>query len=157
MRCARAFSLAELIIAMALFALAATVLSQSILNALTALNQVQYGESSLRDFVYARQKILSIEDRDILTEGGEFVAPSGNKLDWKAEISATDVLDLHQLDVTIERRSEAGPEVPFVGKYYVLRPRWSETETRTALLNAKREEYERRLALSGIDDSSNDD
>lgn len=156
-RCVRAFTLAELVIALAIFALAATVLSQSVLNALTALNNVQYGESSLRDFIYARQKILAIDDRDVLTDGGEFVAPSGNKLDWKVEISATDVLDLHQIDLTIERRAESGPEPPFIGRYYVLRPKWSDSETRTALLTAKREEYERRLALSGLDGDGDDD
>lgn len=142
--------------ALAVFALAAVVLSQAVSNALSTLNSVQYGESSLRDFTYVRQKILAIADRDVLTTGGEITAPSGNKLNWKVEISPTDVVDLHQIDVTIERRSEAGPETPFNARYYVLRPKWSDPDTRAAILTAKREEYERRLAMEGGISSGND-
>ena len=69
------FTLPETIVAMSLFALAATALCQAAIHAHLGLMRLeQKGEAHLK-FDWVREEILTITDRAVIEEGGELVFP----------------------------------------------------------------------------------
>ncbi|MDF7808152.1 type II secretion system protein [Pontiellaceae bacterium B12219] len=164
------FTLPETIVAMSLFAMAATVLCQAALNANLALMRLEHKEDAHLKMDWVREEILSITDRAVIEEGGELVFPlhvrkkplddeepepedgiSSIKASWEAEIFPTHVLDVHRLDITVT--IELGEELaePRTASYYVYRPDWyEETDGRGSLMSEKEADWERQQLLRGI-------
>jgi prepilin-type N-terminal cleavage/methylation domain-containing protein len=164
------FTLPETIVAMSLFAMAATVLCQAALNANLALMRLEHKEDAHLKMDWVREKILGITDRAIIEEGGELIFPlhvrkkplddeepateeltSNIKASWEAEIFPTHVLDVHRLDITVT--VEQGEELaePQMASYFVYRPNWyEESDGRGNLMSEKEDDWERQQLLHGM-------
>lgn len=164
------FTLPETIVAMSLFALAATVLCQAAMNAHIGMMRLEQKEEPYLKFDWVREEILSITDRAIIEEGGELIFPrqirkkpredeepaeegpaSTIQATWAAEIFPTKVLDVHRLDITLT--VEKGEELtePRMASYFVYRPGWyEEAEGRGSLVTEKEEDWERQQQLRGF-------
>lgn len=155
------FTLAETVVALALFAAAAVVFCQSALYARMALRSVDVHEPNYVRVRWIHHDVLRILSRDELEEGGEIeLAPRVRKTAteeqeaepertvarWSVEILPTPVLDVHEVTLLVEFLQGEATEEEFEVVYYVYRPNWYDEGEREALLNEKREYWERLTA-----------
>ena len=137
---APAFSLIEVVIAVALFAAAATVLTTSFVNTVLLREKGQSDERFAADLHAVRLQLLLEPNRDDAEEGGEYPSLNHGEALWRAEVEPTDVVDLFQVRFEVEFTDP--PEngrVAYAETLYLLRPTWSEGDERSQLLEDKRD------------------
>lgn len=152
------FTLAETVVALALFAAAAAVFCQTALHARMGL-KITGTRLDHQAYVDAmRHEVLQILDRAELEAGGEVRtqahvrkgefedvgAGEPSVARWRAEVLPTAVLDVHAVTVTIEMQQEDTTGETII-TYYVYRPHWYDAGERETLLEAKREAWERDM------------
>ena len=151
----RGFSLIEVILAIALFAISAVVLSQSFVNGLQILDAFQSKKSFYQDLQFVRRQVLTIADRDEIEAGGEIETVGSGRARWDAAIESTNVVDLHKVTLTVTFSGKDGRESEEVQKeHYLLRPTWSDLTERLELLEKKRELIEEKRDKVGVGFSS---
>lgn len=138
---AKGFTLIEVVIAVAIFAMAATVLISGFTNALLArehgVNQDQFNA----DLRSVRMQLLLEPDIDEATRGGRFEMLGSGRASWEARIEPTSVVDLFQVDFrVIFENPPKGLPANYEETLYLLRPTWSDRAERSDLLQRKREE-----------------
>ena len=139
----RGFSLIEVTLATALFAMAATVLMGSFVNALLARERSLQRDVQAADIQMVRRQLLLEPNRDDAEDGGETDTLSSGTARWESEVKETNVVDLFRVDLTMEF-----PDVDTVSGQtpthrevlYLLRPTWSETADRSDLLQDKKDD-----------------
>jgi general secretion pathway protein I len=147
--CRAAFTLLEVLVALAIFALGAVVLGSAYLNVLNSYEAVSRGRQVSEDFAFARHLVLTEPDRLKLEQGGEFETANGRRARWTVEIESTTLADLFKVAFTCEipdpTRIEPDKQVQ---TFVLLRPTWSidamersklkeETKTRILELQGK--------------------
>ena len=136
-----AFSLIEVVIALAVFALAATVLMSSFVDALLAREGTLSKSLIDTDIRAVRMQLLLEPDIEAAEEGNEYESLNSGEASWIAIINPTNVVDLFKVDFSVrfseppEGESESYKEI-----LYLLRPTWSESDERDELLQDKRKE-----------------
>lgn len=133
-RARRAFTLIEVMIAFAIFAMSAVVLGSAyvnILNGYLAMSRTNTPEDDAR---FARALLLAEPDHDKAQEGGDYDAGNGRHVRWKATIESTNLPDLQNVTFTCEI-SDPGQKDPTVVTqvFRVLRPTWSDPTERGKL------------------------
>ena len=124
-RAGRAFTLLEVLMAMALFAMAAVMLASTYLNVLNGYETAGRAARLNEDFAFARQLVLNEPDRKKVEEGGEFTTAGGNRARWSVEITSTNVADVFRVTFTCEISDPARPEPDRVSQgFLLLRPTW---------------------------------
>lgn len=138
---ANAFSLIEVVIALAVFALAATVLMSSFVDALLARESTSSKSLINTDIRAVRMQLLLEPSIEAAEDGNEYESLSSGEASWTATINPTNVVDLFKVNFSIEFRE---PPEGHSGSYkeilYLLRPTWSEIDERDKLLHDKRKE-----------------
>jgi len=139
-----AFSLIEVLIALTVFAMAATYLMSTFVNALTARERSVNDDVLHADIRAVRMQLLLEPNLEDAEDGGEYPTLSHGEASWRARIEPTEIVDLFQVEFSIEfsEPPEDGPE-NHVESLYLLRPPWSEGDERSDLLEDKRRELER--------------
>lgn len=121
----RAFTLLEVLMAMALFAMAAVMLASAYLNVLNSYETAGRAAQLNEDFAFARQLVLNEPDRKKVEEGGEFATAAGHRARWSVEIASTNVADVFRVAFTCEISDPARPEPDRVTQsFVVMRPTW---------------------------------
>jgi len=122
---ARAFTLLEVLMAKALFAMAAVMLASAYLNVLNSYETAGRAAQLNEDFAFARQLVLNEPDRKKVEEGGEFATAAGHRARWSVEIASTNVADVFRVGFTCEISDPARPEPDRVTQsFVVMRPTW---------------------------------
>ncbi len=141
---AHAFSLLEVLVALAIFGLVAGVLAQACANALNTLDSHRREPTDEAFFRFAMRTAMAIEDRDELENGGDIRMPDERMLVWTANIHETSVIDLFAVNFTFELEghtrffgNDSGRQR--LESVYAFRPQWSDPVERSALLQDKRE------------------
>lgn len=139
-----AFTLIEVLIALAVFAMAATYLTSTFVNALTARERSVSNDMLHADIQAVRMQLLLEPNLDDAEDGGEYPTLHHGEAFWQARIEPTGVVDLFQVELAIEFSDppEDGPD-RHEEKLHLLRPTWSEGDERSDLLEDKRQELER--------------
>ena len=133
------FSLIEVVVALAIFAMAAVVLSDAFVNALLAREKGVSNDTRNRDIRAVRMQLLLEPDREEAKDGGTYETLSNGSANWRAEIEPTNVIDLFQVQLFIEfRESQNDQETSYQETLYLLRPTWSESDERSTLLQEKK-------------------
>ena len=134
------FSLIEVVVAVALFAMAATVLTSSFVNALLARERAAANDRYAADLTIARRQLLLEPNREDAIDGGFVPTPHNGEARWSAEIRPTNVVDLFRTVLTVEFDAPM-EDRPAVHResLLLLRPTWSESDERDALLEDKAE------------------
>lgn len=142
-----AFTLVEVLVAVAIFVVFVGAFSQALVasfNAVSAINELQNYDTDLR---LVRRTVLQIKERDDVEDGGEVETIGSGEAKWEAEIETVEVIDLFKLTLTIEFEDDPDEAVHEM-VLYVLRPDWSDEAEHQALredrLQAIRNERERR-------------
>lgn len=122
----RGFTLLEVLAALVVFALAATILAGSYLNVLNAYYVAAQGMKVNEDFAFARQLITTQPEREKVEQGGQFDTAAGRSVRWSAEIASTTTADLFNVTFTCEvTESSSADPVKHVEQFLLLRPTWS--------------------------------
>jgi general secretion pathway protein I len=131
----RAFTLIEVLISLAIFALAAVVLAATYLNVLGSYQAAARRQQGEEDWKLVRTTVLSEPDRTKIESGGRLPLADGSNLRWTAKIEEAGVADLFAVTI------RAGPEFAAAGadsrareqKLMLLRPHWSDPVARDKL------------------------
>jgi general secretion pathway protein I len=148
-----AFTLIEVLVALAIFALAAVGLGAAYSNVLMsrmALKEKGVGEE---DFARCRAAMLETANFADIEKGGDVYLPDDRMGRWKGKIEPTTVADLFWVTITVEIQATAGGAYgpPREQSQWILRPTWSVESDRAKLLaDAK----ERLLKTRGYDEET---
>ena len=119
------FTLIEVLVALAVFTMAAVMLASAYLNILNGYEIMSHSGEVNADLAFARSIVLTEPDRTKLEPGGQFDTADGNRATWNVEITSTNEADLFTVALTVE--------IPVVGHdpqqttetFTVLRPTWT--------------------------------
>jgi general secretion pathway protein I len=142
-----AFTLLEVLIALAIFAMAAVVLGATYVNALNAYEMVGRRNEYDADLQFVRAAALTEPDRKKVEEGGDLDLGGNKHAHWQADIASTESVDLFSVTWTCEITDPARHE-PYRTKqtFLLLRPTWSDPVERSALMDQVKQ---RILELQG--------
>jgi general secretion pathway protein I len=135
-----AFTLLEVMVALAIFALAAVVLGTAYVNVLNGYEVARRATVSNPELQYARAQLLSQTDIELARQGGDFEAGDGRRVSWTATIDPTNEADLFQVAFECEiagsndQKSQKTQQV-----FRVLRPTWSVPADRNTLRAASKD------------------
>lgn len=133
------FTLLEVLLATALFALSSTALVQVVLNTLSALNAQPQWSIDTVDQAFVIDQIEAIDARSRFEEGGTLTSPSGQVVHWSASSEPTEIIDLHAIELLLEWQPlEQRPAREDRQKLYWYRPWLSEPSERAARIQAKK-------------------
>ncbi len=129
-----AFTLLEVLLALALFSISVVVLSASFVNVLTSIEAVKVDQTLEQEMAFVRSMVLTAPDLDILEEGGEVSTGGLGFARWEAIAEPTEVADLFKVEVkvTFEGHDEV-PERVVEQSLLLLRPAWSDPLEREEL------------------------
>jgi prepilin-type N-terminal cleavage/methylation domain-containing protein len=124
------FLLIEVLVALAIFGLCATMLVSGTFNVMRFLREFEDTRERDQDLQFVRSEVLSFADREKLEEGGEIETLSLGTVEWEMEdLESTDILDVYQVTLRFEwsqtDEMESGDREVSA---FVLRPTWSTNE-----------------------------
>lgn len=138
----RAFTLVEVMMAMALFGIAVTTFAAAYINVIQAIEAIQVDQAYEQDLTLIRQQVLIKQDIEDLEEGGEIFTGSHGEASWRVEYEPTLVADLFKLTLIMEildRETDKMREV--VETHYLTRPTWSDPVERAELRADTRDRF----------------
>lgn len=136
----RGFTLIEVLVSLAIFALAAVVLSVAYLNIIGSYRALGAHHQTDEDWKGLRAVVLTEPEAPKVEQGGRLALPGGRQLNWQAEIEPTDVADLFRLTLTADSPAAAGGEAWSRRQVmYLLRPSWSDPAERDRLRDLTRQ------------------
>jgi general secretion pathway protein I len=131
-----AFTLLEVLVALAIFAMAAVVLGATYVNALNAYHAAGRQNEYDADLRFVRAALLAEPDRQKATDGGDLDLGTNKHAHWQADIAATDTVDLFSVTWTCDIVDPARPQNFHTSQtFMLLRPTWSDPVERTKLLD----------------------
>lgn len=139
----KGFTLIEVLVSLAVFALAAVVLSAAYLNVLSSYQAAARRQQSDEDWRWVRAAVLTEPERVKLEQGGQVALPGGRNVPWTVEIEPTEIADL--FTVVLRASFEQPPQGEAAEreeKFMVLRPGWSDPAERDKLRAATKARLE---------------
>ena len=141
------FTILEVLIALAIFALAAVLLGSAYLNVLNGYevaNRVLLRNDDVR---FARDTLLAQADPEIVVKGGDFDGGNNRRVHWKAKFELTETTDVFL--VTFECEISA-PELRqperVTETFRVLRPSWSKADEKSKIQTKNKDRITKILA-----------
>ncbi|MDG1139426.1 MAG: type II secretion system protein [Opitutales bacterium] len=142
----RGFMLIEVLVALALFGMAAVFLVDGISVASRTMRLMKDTREMEQDLLWARSQIFKEHRYEKLEDGGEIEALTIGEILWETEIEMTNVLDLYRVKLSLEYdgNEELGIDSGTrVSSMLILRPGWANesdfSTERTRLLEDKRD------------------
>jgi len=140
----RGFTLIEVLVSLAIFALAAVVLSVAYLNIIGSYRGLGERQQSEEDWKWLRSVVLVEPDREIVEQGGRLSLPDGRQVTWTAKIESAGVADLFRLTLEAESAGTGGREGWNRREaVQLLRPAWSDPAERDRLRDQTRQRIAR--------------
>lgn len=139
-RSRRGFTLIEVLVSLAIFALASVVLSVAYLNIIGSYRTLGAHQQSEEDWKLLRAVVLTEADPKKVEEGGRISLTDGRQLTWTAKIEPTEVADLFKL--TLEADTPAAGDTEAWSHrqvLHLLRPAWSDPAERDRLREITRQ------------------
>ena len=137
------FSLIEVVVALALFAMAAVVLNSSFINALLARERGLSNDRLHADIQAVRLQLLLEPNLEDVEDGGRYETLNSGTANWEASVEPTNLIDLFHVQLQIEFSDPQDDQAAtHTESLYLLRPTWSESDERSELLQDKKEELE---------------
>jgi len=142
-----AFTLVEVMVALAIFALSAIVLGSTYLNILNSYIAASKGTGEDPELAFCRQELLTQPDLNLAQAGDEYntaevaaqpgiLAQNGRDVKWTADIEPTTLPDLFTVTLTcVETSTALGAEAKtLTSTFMLLRPTWSQPADREPLM-----------------------
>jgi general secretion pathway protein I len=149
----RAFSLIEVLVALAIFALAAVGLGAAYSNVLLGRQALKQYDVGAEDMARCRAALLETVNFDDIETGGDVYLPDDRMARWHGKVEATTVSDLFSVTLSAEIQRESGGEyIPMKEETrLLLRPTWSNASDRKLIRDAAKE---RLLKDRGYDEAT---
>ena len=152
----RGFTLIEVLVSLAIFALAAVSLGAAYSNVILGRIALQQDEQRLDDIARCRAALMETPGFDDVENGGEIHLPGGRTARWKGKIEATAVSDLFAVQLTCEIQAVAdgdyGEEINEARM--LLRPTWSIPSDRQKIRDDARQRLEKERGYKEADGNS---
>jgi type II secretory pathway pseudopilin PulG len=140
------FMLIEVLVALALFGMAAVFLVDGISVASRTMRLMKDTREMEQDLLWARSQIFQEHRYEELEDGGEIQALTIGEIQWETEIEMTNVLDLYSIKLTLEYEGNDDLGIDSgtrVSTMLLLRPGWANqsdfSTERSRLLEDKRD------------------
>jgi len=142
---AAGFTLIEVLVALAIFALAAVVLGAAYVNILTSYDAVSRRSEHEQELRWVRAAVMAEPDREVVEKGGTLALPDQRAVQWTAVVEPAPVADLFRVRFRCEIPVPARAE-PWVREevFFLLRPTWSDPAERERLRQQSRQRLEKR-------------
>ncbi len=139
-----AFTLIEVLVALALFAAVSALIAQTCTNLLQSrwvLSASQRGDHAFEQ--WAINEILTTESRDDLESGGSLNLPDQRSVAWNAQISPVEMLDTFNVALQLEWRDSQN----FVSRsnrvqVHVYRPGWMTPQEREGIMRERENKWQ---------------
>lgn len=135
-----AFTLVEVLVSLALFALAAVALSAAYLNVISAYREKSAAQDRQTAAELVRIAVLTEADQTAVENGGTIELPDRQTLGWSARIVPTDIADLFAVELRWYLVGRRDDEQSL--RLMLHRPAWSDPGER----DRRREASRQRLA-----------
>lgn len=135
---AGAFTLLEVLVSLAIFALAAVVLSAAYLNVLSSYQAAARHRQRAEEWQFVRAAVLAEPDRAVVERGGTIALPDGETANWRAQVEPTGLADLFAVTIRTGGGDDDADEGTRVERVMLLRPAWSDPGERDRLRAASR-------------------
>lgn len=147
----RGFTLLEVLLSVALFALAVVVLAGAYINVLEGVESVRVDRAFEQEVRWVRERILTEPDRKTAEEGGEAATPDFGTARWEVAIEPMDVADLFRIEMHVVMEGTGDVAVREVTeRFVILRPQWSEPVEREQLRTEGRRKIEEERRRRGV-------
>ena len=151
----RAFTLIEVLVSLAIFAVAAVSLGAAYSNVLLSRIAMKQDEQRLDDRARCRAALLETPGFEDVEAGGEIHLPGGRIARWEGKIEATSVSDLFAVQLTAEIEATDGGEAEeFAETRMLLRPTWSIPSDRQKIRDEARQRLEKERGYKEADGNS---
>lgn len=151
----RGFTLIEVLMSLAIFALAAVSLGAAYSNVLMSRLALKQDEQRLDDQARCRAALLETPGFDDVEAGGDIHLPGGRTARWQGKIEATSVSDLFAVRLTAEiEPPDGGEPEEFTETRMLLRPTWSIPADRQKIRDEARQRLEQERGYKEADGNS---
>ena len=130
LRARRAFTVAEVLLALLVFGMMATVIISGYLGILESYDRARTRPKLDLDVRFARNALLAESDFETAQKGDQFEGASGRNVIWTALIEPTQTANLFQVTFTCELSAGPDPgdkEETITEIFRLLRPTWANT------------------------------
>ncbi|MBE7538730.1 MAG: prepilin-type N-terminal cleavage/methylation domain-containing protein [Opitutaceae bacterium] len=133
-RSRQGFTIIEVLVALAILALAAIVLGSSYANVINSYFVMKKSVRAEADFGFARSMLLAEPDLKKVEEGADFATMDGHRVRWSATVEPTTIADLFSVTFHCEVAGSTLEETRTTDQVFrLLRPTWSEAGERDKL------------------------
>lgn len=122
------FTILEVLVAVVIFAGAATVLVSSYVNILSNFEASRLKANFDEELAYVRGELQAISDVEEAEDGLDFDMGNGVTGNWYSEIEMTEIPNLFTVNLFVDMRDADGERQQLNQAFYLLRPSWSEVE-----------------------------
>ena len=124
----KGFTILEVLVAVVIFAGAATVLVASYINILGNFEASRIKTNFDEELAYVRAELQLISEFEDAVDGGEFDMGNGVSGLWYSEIEMTEVPNLFSVNMFVEMVNADGERMDLNQNFYLLRPTWGEPD-----------------------------
>ncbi|MEM0966851.1 MAG: prepilin-type N-terminal cleavage/methylation domain-containing protein [Verrucomicrobiota bacterium] len=135
-----AFTLPEVLLALALLTVAAVAVGGAVRSSLDLLTRARFVEQPPIGFSIAMDALLKTQSVDAAEEGDRINLPDGETVRWNADVEDTGIPDLFRVSIEIEVGDREGTR-----EVLLFRPSWSNAIDRGPLMEDARRDIEDRL------------
>lgn len=135
----RGFTLLEVLIAMAIFAMASIVLIASYLNVLNSYHSASLGLQGDQELAFCRNELMQITDLTTAETGDAYDAPQLDPtvppvhVQWTATITPTTGMDVFTVVLTVSETVAGQDPTTINDTFSLLRPTWSDATDKATI------------------------
>jgi len=140
-----AFTLVEVLVSLAIFAIAAVVLAAAYLNVIGGYATLGSRQQQEEDWKFVRMQVLTQPERATLESGGRIGLPDGRQIVWTTKIEPADIPDVFRVTLRANAPAAAGERDAWEHEQtlFLLRPGWSDPTDRDNLRGKLQQQVEK--------------